>query len=125
MKSLERRLSKMENRHGFPDYRPMTDEQIIHSLMGHALRAGLYNGELPPEPPDIRSSAEKLRDEQRNKRISTRFDEILKDLPPCEESEEELALRFFTLHEHLMLMSTSKELKERWELWKNINNIDI
>jgi len=122
--SLNNRLNKLDRKKSFPDYRPMTDEKLIHSLIEQAIKGGYYSGELPPEPPDVRSLPERLRDERRHKRLAIAFDSWGEEHPPCEKSEAELAREFYPMFEQMFSRLLSKEGSEQWELFKNIHNID-
>lgn len=125
MNSLERRLFNLEGRQSFPAYRPQNDEELIYSLMRQAKRAGYYSGELPPEPPERRVPLEILRDEEAGKHLSEWFREAIGDYSsPSEEFAEDLARKYFPFFEQLMSRTLSREGKEKWELWKNIHNID-
>ena len=64
VKSLNRRLNRLEKKKAFPDFRPMTDEQLIYGLLRQAKKAGLYHGDLPSVPIDVRSLLERQRDER-------------------------------------------------------------
>jgi len=127
MKSLEFRMFKLEGKQSFPDYRSPNDEENIYSLIGFFKVAGLYSGELPPEPPERRVLLEILRDKETGKHIKEWMREWFGDYSPSKEEtkeEEEKGFRewlpFFVCCFSKNLTVSGQCQRENWLVKNNI-----